>query len=83
MRESNERRQRVRWSRLGWLLPLALAAGFLAAPTLPALLEVARTHQVHAYLDPLPPRPSDWRWAASQVVDVDAAIFASPYLGSD
>jgi len=81
MRESRWRRQRVRWQRVGWLLPLALAAGLWAAPTVPTVVAAAREHQVHAYLSPLPPRPSsEWRWAASQPVDGDGIVYASPYL---
>ena len=79
MRESSKRRQRVRWLRIGWLLPLALAAGFWAAPMVRTVLSAAREHQVRAYLSPLPPRPSEWRWTASQPAGVDAATLPSPY----
>jgi hypothetical protein len=40
--------RRIRWNRVGWLLPFAVAASWMAATSTPTLLTAAREHQVRA-----------------------------------
>jgi hypothetical protein len=71
---------RVRWRRVGWLLPLSLGLCAAGAAALPTLLAAAREHQVRAYFDPPPLTPPEWRRTGPEPIDVDGLLFGSSYL---
>jgi hypothetical protein len=67
--------RRIQWHRVGWLLPLAVAAVWTAATSTPTVIAAAREHQVRAYLEAPPARPAEWRAAQPQPVRFDALMF--------
>ncbi len=71
---------RVRWWRVGWLLPLSLGLCVGGAAALPTLLAAAREHQVRAYLNPPPVMPPEWRRTAPEPIDRDGLRFGSSDL---
>ena len=71
---------RVRWRRVGWLLPLSLGLCAGGAAALPRVLAAAREHQVRAYFDPPPLMPLEWRRTRPGPIDPDGLRFGSSYV---
>ena len=69
--------RRIQWDRVGWLLPLALGAVWMAAASTPTALTAAREHEIRVYLEAPPQRPSEWRAAHAQPIRFDRLMFPS------
>ena len=67
--------RRIRWDRVGWLLPLALGASWMAATSTPTALTAAREHEIRVYLEAPPLRPSEWRAEHAQPIRFDRIMF--------